>query len=52
MLSALSEYINIKSIAGDKDENDKAIIFLKNMLIKIGFSVSIEGESKYEQPTI
>ena len=52
MLSALSEYISIKSIAGDKEENDKAIIFLKNMLIKIGFSVSIEGESKYEQPTV
>jgi len=52
VLSALNEYISIKSIAGDKDENNKAIMFLGNILREIGFSVSVEGESKYEQPTI
>jgi len=52
MLKNLSNFIQIPTLAYDKINNNLAISFLTKLLEEIGFTVSIEGNSEYHQPTI
>lgn len=52
MLDSLKQFIAIKSLAGDKAENNKAIRFISSLLKELGFEVSVEGESTSYQPTL
>jgi len=48
--SELESFLAIPSIAGNKEANLSAIEFIRNQLEPLGFTVSVEGQSKYGQP--
>lgn len=52
MKETLKQFISIATIANDKESNEKGIILISDLLKSIGFSISIEGKSKYFQPVI
>ncbi|WP_179348747.1 M20/M25/M40 family metallo-hydrolase [Winogradskyella pacifica] len=52
MINTLKKFISIKTIANDKEANLEGIQLVKDLLEKIGFTISIEGDSPYNQPVI
>jgi len=51
-LNTLAEFIAIPTIANNKEENQIAIDFVKQILSPLGFKITTEGESQYHQPVI
>ncbi|WP_452223515.1 M20/M25/M40 family metallo-hydrolase [Lacinutrix chionoecetis] len=52
MINILKNFISIKTIANDKEANLEGIKLVKELLEKIGFVISVEGDSPYNQPVI
>ena len=52
MIETLKQFIGIKTIANEEEANKEGIQLVINLLHKIGFQTSIEGDSQYKQPVI
>lgn len=52
MLENLEEFIKIPTLANDEVSNKLGISYISTLLKDIGFSVSVEGNSPYHQPTV
>ena len=52
MINTLKKIIAIKTIANDESSNSQGIELVIDLLKSIGFSISIEGNSSYNQPVI
>ncbi|AMC11917.1 hypothetical protein Lupro_11855 [Lutibacter profundi] len=52
MIKTLKKFISIETIANDEKSNNKGIELVSNLLKSIEFSVSVEGDSPYNQPVI
>jgi acetylornithine deacetylase/succinyl-diaminopimelate desuccinylase-like protein len=51
-LETLKDFIAIQTIANNKEANQSGIDFITNFLKQICFTISIEGNSSFQQPVI